>query len=107
MAASAGLKLVRDNPSPDRFPRSDRTITSGELAPAECLALEPALQLDIDEFAGGIFAASEQIGDCAAFCAGLTFRLRRQRNVEWLLGADVIGPVRSGGRRHSPAAVHD
>jgi D-amino-acid dehydrogenase len=68
------------------------------LTPAECLALEPALQLDIGELAGGIFTASEQVGDCAAFCAGLTFRLRRQRNVEWLLGADVNGPVRSGGR---------
>ena len=68
------------------------------LTPAECLALEPALQLDIGELAGGIFTASEQVGDCAAFCAGLTFRLRRQRNVEWLLGTDVIGPVRSGGR---------
>jgi D-amino-acid dehydrogenase len=68
------------------------------LTPAECLALEPALQLDAGELAGGIFTASEQVGDCAAFCAGLTFRLRRQRNVEWLLGADVIGPVRSGGR---------
>jgi D-amino-acid dehydrogenase len=67
------------------------------LTPAECLALEPALRLDVGELAGGIFTASEQVGDCAAFCAGLTFRLMRQRNVEWLLGADVIGPVRSGG----------
>ena len=79
------------------------TATTGEdgqqvLTPAECLALEPALRLDATELAGGIFTASEQVGDCAAFCAGLTFRLRRQRNVEWLLGADVIGPVRSGGR---------
>jgi D-amino-acid dehydrogenase len=79
------------------------TATTGEdgqqvLTPAECLALEPALQLDIGELAGGIFTASEQVGDCAAFCAGLTFRLRRQRKVEWLLGADVNGPVRSGGR---------
>jgi len=27
MAASGGLNLVRDNPSPDRFSRSDRAIT--------------------------------------------------------------------------------
>jgi D-amino-acid dehydrogenase len=87
------------------FDAARRAITgeTGEdgqqvLTPAECLALEPALQLDIGELAGGIFTASEQVGDCAAFCAGLTFRLRRQRNVEWLLGADVNGPVRSGGR---------
>ncbi|MEH2529599.1 D-amino-acid dehydrogenase [Bradyrhizobium sp. AZCC 1588] len=68
------------------------------LTPAECLALEPALRLDAHEFAGGIFTASEQVGDCAAFCAGLTFRLRQRRNVEWVLGTEVAGPVRSGGR---------
>lgn len=68
------------------------------LTPAECLALEPALALDAGQLAGGIFTASEQVGDCAAFCAGLTSHLRRQRNVEWVLGADVAGPVRSGGR---------
>ncbi|XSC44977.1 FAD-dependent oxidoreductase [Bradyrhizobium sp. RDT10] len=79
---------------------TDKTDEDGQrvLTPAECLALEPALRLDASELAGGIFTASEQIGDCAAFCAGLTFRLRRQRNVEWLLGTEVIGPVRSGGR---------
>jgi D-amino-acid dehydrogenase len=68
------------------------------LTPAECLALEPAIQLDASELAGGIFTASEQVGDCAAFCAGLTSRLRQQRNVDWLLGTDAIGPVRSNGR---------
>ena len=87
------------------FDAARRAITGGTgedgqqvLTPAECLALEPALQLDIVELAGGIFTASEQVGDCAAFCAGLTFRLRRQRNVEWLLDTPVVGPVRSGGR---------
>ena len=87
------------------FDAARRAITAktGEdgqqvLTPAECLAREPSLRLDAAELAGGIFTASEQIGDCAAFCAGLTFRLRRLRNVEWLLGADVNGPVHSGGR---------
>lgn len=79
------------------------TATMGEdgqqvLTPAECLALEPALRLDAGKLAGGIYTASEQVGDCAAFCAALTFRLRRQRNVECLLGTEVLGPVRSGGR---------
>ncbi|WOH49877.1 FAD-dependent oxidoreductase [Bradyrhizobium sp. sBnM-33] len=68
------------------------------LTPTECLGLEPALRLDAGKLAGGIFTASEQVGDCAAFCAGLTFRLRRQRNVEWVLGTEVVGPVRSSGR---------
>ena len=68
------------------------------LTTAECLALEPALQLDADQLAGGIFTASEQVGDCAAFCAALTIRLRQRSNVEWLLDTPIIGPVRSGGR---------
>jgi D-amino-acid dehydrogenase len=77
-------------------------VANGEdqqiLTSAECLALEPALQLDAGRFAGGIYTASEQVGDCAAFCAALTIRLRQQSNVEWLLDTPIIGPVRSGGR---------
>ncbi|MCA6119936.1 FAD-dependent oxidoreductase [Bradyrhizobium sp. WSM 1738] len=68
------------------------------LTAAECLALEPALQLDAGQLAGGIFTASEQVGDCAAFCAALTIRLRQRSNVEWLLDTPIIGPIRSGGR---------
>jgi D-amino-acid dehydrogenase len=68
------------------------------LSAAECLTLEPALRLDADKLAGGIFTASEQVGDCAAFCATLTVRLRQRSNVEWLLDTPIIGPVRSGGR---------
>jgi D-amino-acid dehydrogenase len=91
--------------SRNEFDMARRAVTAkaGEdgqqvLTPAECLALEPALRLDAHELAGGIFTASEQVGDCAAFCAGLTFRLRQQRSVEWVLGTEVAGPVRSGGQ---------
>jgi D-amino-acid dehydrogenase len=68
------------------------------LTAAECLALEPALQLDAGQLAGGIYTASEQVGDCAVFCAALTIRLRQRSNVEWLLDTPIIGPVVSGGR---------
>ena len=68
------------------------------LTSAECLALEPALKLDVSELAGGIFTASEQVGDCAAFCAELTARMKQQNNIEWLLDTSVVGPVRSGNR---------
>ena len=68
------------------------------LTPAECIGLEPTLKLSQRELAGGIFTASEQVGDCAAFCAALAKRLKRRNNVEWLLDTPVIGPVRSGGR---------
>jgi len=68
------------------------------LTPAECLALEPALKLCVRELAGGIYTASEQVGDCAAFCAALTARMKQRANIEWLLGAPVIAPIKSGGR---------
>ncbi|MET3841080.1 D-amino acid dehydrogenase [Bradyrhizobium sp. OAE829] len=68
------------------------------LTPAECLALEPGLKLDVRELAGGVYTASEQVGDCAAFCAGLTARMKQRSNIEWLLGTPVVGPIRSGGR---------
>jgi len=51
------------------------------LTSAECTALEPALKLDARELAGGIYTASEQVGDCAAFCAALTARMKQQGNV--------------------------
>jgi D-amino-acid dehydrogenase len=68
------------------------------LTPAECVAREPALRLDARELAGGIYTASEQVGDCAAFCAALTARMKQRSNIEWLLGTSVTGPVRSGNR---------
>lgn len=68
------------------------------LTPTECLALEPALKLGKRDLAGGIFTASEQVGDCAAFCAALADRLKQRNNVEWLLGSQVTRPIRSDGR---------
>ena len=68
------------------------------LTSAECIALEPALRLDASELAGGIYTASEQVGDCAAFCAELTARLKERSNVAWMLGTQVTDPVISGGR---------
>ena len=52
----------------------------------------------MNELAGGIYTASEQVGDCAAFCAALTARMKQHSNIEWQLGTPIIGPVRSGGR---------
>ena len=77
---------------------TDEGLDQQVLTSAECTALEPALRLDVRELAGGIYTASEQVGDCAAFCAALTARMKRQGNVEWLLGTSVTGPVRCGNR---------
>ena len=78
--------------------RTDAGDAQQVLTPAECLALEPALKLGEREFAGGVFTASEQVGDCAAFFTALADRLKRRSDVEWLLGTRVTRPVRSGGR---------
>jgi D-amino-acid dehydrogenase len=68
------------------------------LTPAECLALEPALRLATHDLAGGIFTASEQVGDCATFCAALSSRMKQRNNITWSLCTPIVGPVRSGGR---------
>ena len=68
------------------------------LTPAECLALEPALRLATRDLAGGIFTASEQVGDCAAFCSALSSHMRQRNNIAWSLRTPIVGPVCSGGR---------
>ncbi|WP_194405974.1 D-amino acid dehydrogenase [Bradyrhizobium sp. CCBAU 53351] len=101
---TAGKLVLFRSPSEFDAARSAVTGKAGAdnaqqvLTPAECLALEPALKLGARELAGGIFTASEQVGDCAAFCAALADRLTQRNNVEWLLDTPVTGPVRSGGR---------
>jgi D-amino-acid dehydrogenase len=85
------------------FAAARGTLTSLDLdqqvlTPAECVALEPALKLNARQLTGGIYTASEQVGDCAAFCAALTARMKQHSNIEWLLGTSVTGPVRSGNR---------
>lgn len=67
------------------------------LTPAECLALEPGLRLKAGDLAGGIYTPSEQVGDCAAFCAQLFARLQSHRNVELRMGASINQPVLSRG----------
>jgi D-amino-acid dehydrogenase len=68
------------------------------MTPAECLALEPRFRLATRDLAGGIFTASEQVGDCAAFCAALSSHMRQRNNIAWSLRTPIVGPVCSGGR---------
>ncbi len=75
-----------------------RELEQRVLTPAECLALEPALRLATRDLAGGIFTAAEQVGDCAAFCAALSGRMKQRNNIAWLFRTVIVGPVRSGGR---------
>jgi D-amino-acid dehydrogenase len=68
------------------------------LSPADCLAMEPSLKLREAEVAGGIYTASEQVGDCRLFCEELADRLRRHGSVCWQLGTHVRGLVVRDGR---------
>ncbi len=63
------------------------------LTPQQCLALEPALMLRPDEFAGGIYTASEQVGDCALFCDQLFARLGKSNRVELRMNTALGRPV--------------
>jgi D-amino-acid dehydrogenase len=58
-----------------------------------CLALEPALGADGTglgaRLAGGIFTASEEVGDCYRFCVGLERHLMAMPHVRFALGTQV------------------
>lgn len=63
------------------------------LGPRECLALEPGLALNESEFAGGLYTASEQVGDCAAFCDQLFAKLKESNRVEMRMDTAIGRPV--------------
>jgi D-amino-acid dehydrogenase len=67
-----------------------------------CLALEPALGSDGTglgaRLAGGIYTASEEVGDCYRFCVGLERHLMAMPHVRFALGRRCAGSrSRSGG----------
>lgn len=63
----------------------EQEITS----PSRSLEIEPSLRIPASEIVGGVFTPSEQVGDCAEFCAALAARLRASQAVSWLLDAPV------------------
>lgn len=66
------------------------------LSSDECLRLEPALRLSASSFAGGVFTADEQVGDCASFCQELFERLTRRNNVRVEFGVRATRAVVHG-----------
>ena len=68
------------------------------LSAVDCLVLEPALRLKVQDFVGGIVTPSEQVGDRAVFCAEITARLQQRTGVTLLLDTAVIGPFVKNGR---------
>jgi len=64
----------------------------------ECLALEPALQDNEAELAGGIFTEGEAVADCYALCRQLAERLTQQPRFRGIVTANVDGFETANGR---------
>lgn len=68
------------------------------LSARECLDNEPGLKIDEKDIQGGVFTASEQVGDCRAFCMSLGEKLRQRNSVEWRMGTLIGEPRVENGR---------
>lgn len=79
-------------------PAPDTSMDQDVLTASECLALEPGLRIKAGELAGGVYTSSEQVGDCAVFCAALFDRLKRRSNVDIHMSTSVGRPIMSRGR---------
>lgn len=94
---SAGFDAAR------RLVDYQRTLGSEQQAldRAACFAREPSLALAEStlgrRLCGGIFTASEEVGDCYRFCVGLAAKLRGS-GVRFLLGTRVDALRREGTR---------
>lgn len=78
-------------------PSASAAVEHQVLTPAQCLALEPGLRIAPSALAGGIHTPSEQVGDCAAFCAQLFARLRQHGNVEIRMATPLGKPIVTRG----------
>ncbi len=73
------------------------------LSSVECLETEPGLRMDPGQLAGGVYTASDEVGDCRAFCQELAARLQRRNGVSWLLNTNVYSLVTRGDAVHAVA----
>ena len=93
----AGKLVLYRAPASFAAARSAAQPGTSLLSGAECLALEPGLRIPAAAIAGGLYTATEQVGDCGAFCDGLAAALRARNTVRWHMGAPAR-PVMEGGR---------
>ena len=69
------------------------------LSAADCVEIEPALAASKERWAGGVYTASEQVGDCARFCEQLIAALaHRGDGVRFSFNTAITGAVKSRGR---------
>ncbi|MBS0247523.1 MAG: FAD-dependent oxidoreductase [Proteobacteria bacterium] len=90
---TAGKLVVFRNRADLDAARPTKDEPAEALTPQQCLDLEPALALKPDEFAGGVYTALEQVGDCAAFCEQLFAKLKACNRVDIRMDTAIGRPV--------------
>lgn len=65
---------------------------------AACTRIEPALQFGQENWAGGVYTADEEVGNCAAFCRALLELLGKNPRFHFRGGATVTGAELRSGR---------
>lgn len=66
------------------------------LTVGECIDVEPALAGAAASWVGGVYTADEEVGDCAAFCRGLTASMMRNADFRMVRGTAQPGSIRNG-----------
>lgn len=56
-----------------------------------CVELEPALGNGNRDWAGGVYTASEEVGDCALFCRGLLQQMQMQSDFTFISSSPITG----------------
>ncbi len=102
---SAGKLVMLSSPAALAAARRQVALQSGMgceqqlLSAVECIDIEPALAASRARWQGGVYTASEQVGDCARFCAQLAAQLAaRPGAVTFAYHTDITGGVLEGGR---------
>lgn len=69
------------------------------LSVRECIEVENRLASAASRWAGGVYTPSEQVGDCAAFCAQLSQAIRRRHpSARFLFDTSITGATMQQGR---------
>jgi len=66
-----------------------------------CMEIEPALAASNRQWAGGVYTASEEAGDCAMFCAQLLETMKASAQFRFLPNSSVSGAILKDDRLHA------
>lgn len=69
-----------------------------------CIEIEPALAASNRQWAGGVYTASEEAGDCAVFCTGLLELMQESAQFHFMPNATVSDASVKGRHLHAVTA---